>query len=53
VKVIRLPKAEKAKWDKLLEPITTQWVASESAKGVPAKALVSDIKAFSKMYEGR
>jgi len=53
VNVIRLPKAEKAKWDKLLEPITTQWVASESAKGVPAKALVSDIKAFSKMYEGR
>jgi len=53
VKVIRLLKAEKAKWNKLLEPITAKWIASASAKGVPAKALVQDIKAFSKMYNGR
>ena len=53
VKVIRLLKAEKAKWNKLLEPITAKWIASASAKGVPAKALVQDIKAFSKMYDGR
>jgi len=53
VKVIRLSKAEKAKWNKLLEPITAKWIASASAKGVPAKALVRDIKAFSKMYDGR
>jgi TRAP-type C4-dicarboxylate transport system substrate-binding protein len=53
VKVIRLSKSEKAEWDNLLEPITAEWMASVSPKGVPAKALVSDIKAFSKMYEGR
>ena len=53
VKVIRLSKAEKAKWSKLLEPITSKWIAKAGAKGVPAKKLVRDIKAFSIMYQGR
>jgi len=53
VKVIRLKKAEKARWDKLLEPIVDKWVAGAEAKGVPGKALVRDIKAFTKMYEGK
>jgi TRAP-type C4-dicarboxylate transport system substrate-binding protein len=53
VKVLRLSKSEKAKWNNLLEPITAEWIASASQKQVPAKALVSDIKAFAKMYEGR
>lgn len=53
VKVITLSDAEKANWNKLLEPITVKWIASASAKGFPAKAIVRDVKAFSKMYEGR
>lgn len=53
VKVIALSGAEKAEWDKLLEPITEKWIASASGKGVPAKDLVNDIKAFTKMYDGR
>ncbi len=53
VKVIRLSKAEKAKWDKLLEPIVNKWIESAEAKGVPGKALVRDIKAFMNMYSGK
>ncbi|RLB81658.1 MAG: C4-dicarboxylate ABC transporter substrate-binding protein, partial [Deltaproteobacteria bacterium] len=53
VKVIRLSKAEKAKWDKLLEPIVNNWVKSAESKGVPGKALVRDIKAFMNMYSGQ
>jgi len=53
VKVIRLSKAEKAKWDKLLEPIVNKWIKSAEAKGVPGKTLVGDIKAFMNMYSGK
>ena len=53
VKVIRLSKAEKARWNKLLEPIVNNWIASAESKGVPGKALVRDIKAFMRMYEGK
>jgi len=50
VEVIQLPKSEKAKWDKLLEPITAKWIADNKAKGVPAAAIVKDIKAFAKKH---
>ena len=50
VEVIQLPKSEKAKWDKLLEPITAKWIADNKAKGVPAAAIVKDIKAFAKNH---
>ena len=53
VKVFRLPKKEKAKWDKLLEPITANWIKTNEAKGLPAKAIVQDIKDFARMYEGK
>jgi TRAP-type C4-dicarboxylate transport system substrate-binding protein len=48
VEVITLSKAEKAKWDKLLDPITTDWIAATKKKGYPADAIVADIKAFMK-----
>ena len=48
VEVITLSKEEKAKWDKLLDPIMTTWVAETKKKGYPADAIVSDIKAFMK-----
>ena len=50
VEVIQLSKAEKAKWDKLLEPITAKWIADNKAKGLPAEAIVKDIKAFAKKH---
>jgi TRAP-type C4-dicarboxylate transport system substrate-binding protein len=48
VEVITLSKAEKAKWDKLLDPILTDWIAETNKKGYPADAIVSDIQAFMK-----
>ena len=53
VTFIQLPKEEKAKWDKLLEPITDNWIKANEAKGLPAKAIVQDIKDFARMYEGK
>jgi len=52
VEVIRLPKDEKAKWDKLLEPITAKWIEDSRAKGLPAEGIVEYIKAFAKMDSG-
>jgi TRAP-type C4-dicarboxylate transport system substrate-binding protein len=53
VKVFRLLKKEKAKWNKLLEPITADWIKKNKAKGLPAEAIVRDIKDFAQMYEGK
>ena len=50
VEVINLSKAEMAKWNKLLEPITGGWIKSTKEKGYPADAIVADIKAFMKKY---
>ena len=46
VEVITLSQAEKAKWDKLLDPIMTDWIAETNKKGYPADAIVSDIQTF-------
>ncbi len=53
VKVFRLPKKEKDKWNKLLEPITANWIKTNEAKGLPAKAIVEDIMGIAQMYEGK
>jgi len=53
VKVFRLLKKEKAKWDKLLDPITADWIKKNKAKGLPAEAIVRDIMDFAQMYEGK
>ncbi|MBW1797153.1 MAG: TRAP transporter substrate-binding protein [Deltaproteobacteria bacterium] len=52
VEVIELTKEQKAKWNKLLEPITAEWIKKNKEK-VPAKAIVNDIKAIAKMYAGK
>ena len=51
VEVINLSKQEKAKWDKLLDPITSGWIKSANAKGIPGDAIVADILASKKKYE--
>ncbi|NQT54759.1 MAG: TRAP transporter substrate-binding protein [Desulfobacteraceae bacterium] len=48
IEIIKLSKKEKARWDKLLEPVTTKWIADAKAKGLPAEAIIKDIKAFAK-----
>lgn len=48
VQVIQLSAQDKAQMDKLLEPITKKWIEDAKAKGLPAEAILSDIKAFEK-----
>jgi len=48
VEVITLSKAEKAKWDKLLDPILADWVAATNKKGYPADQIAADIRALMK-----
>ncbi|MGD9034275.1 MAG: TRAP transporter substrate-binding protein [Desulfobacteraceae bacterium] len=50
VEIIYLPKAERVRWDALLEPITSSWIKETNAKGYPAAAIVDDIKGFMKKY---
>jgi TRAP-type C4-dicarboxylate transport system substrate-binding protein len=44
VEFIKLDAAQKAKWDGMLQPITDNWVQTNQAKGLPAEAIVKDIK---------
>jgi TRAP-type C4-dicarboxylate transport system substrate-binding protein len=53
VEFIHLSDEEKAQWNKLLEPITAGWIDKAKGKGLPAEAIVSDIRAFSRMYTGQ
>jgi len=52
VEVIKLSATEKAQWDALLSPMTAEWIQDGKTKGLPAEAIVNDIKAFAKMYAG-
>lgn len=52
IEITVLPDAEMAKWNKLLEPITGKWINGAKEKGLPAEAIVTDIKAFGAMYAG-
>lgn len=46
VEFIALSEADKAEWNRLLQPITDQWVQSAGASGFPAEAIVQDIQAM-------
>ncbi len=46
VEVITLSKEQKAKWDSLLDPIMTGWIADAKKKGYPADDIVTDIRAL-------
>ena len=48
VEFIELSKDEKARWDDLAAPITGSWIKGATAKGLPAEAIVKDLKAFAK-----
>ena len=48
VEVIKLAPAEMAKWNARLQPLVEKWTAGATAKGLPAKAIVSDIQSLIK-----
>ena len=50
VKFINLAPAEKAKWDKLIEPVAGNWVKAKKEKGIPAEAIAADVAALAKKY---
>lgn len=50
VKVFELSKKEKARWAKVLDPLTEDWIRDSEAKGLPAKAIVGDLRALVKKY---
>jgi len=53
IEITVLPEDERAKWDSQLKPLVDKWIADAEAKGLPGKAIVSDIEAFSLMYQGK
>jgi TRAP-type transport system periplasmic protein len=53
VEFITLSDAEKAKWDGKLQFIVDNWVKANAQKGIPAKEIVEDIKAFTKKHAGQ
>lgn len=53
VEFTELSKEQKNKWNNMLTPLTDEWIKGAEAKGVPAKAIVEDIKAFTKKYSGK
>jgi TRAP-type C4-dicarboxylate transport system substrate-binding protein len=50
VNFYQLADEELAKWNLLLAPITEKWMTDAKKKGLPAKAIVDDIKAFTKKH---
>jgi TRAP-type C4-dicarboxylate transport system substrate-binding protein len=50
VEFIRLPPEEKRRWDARLEPIVDAWIDEHRAKGIPADAIVLDIRALVKKH---
>jgi len=50
VEFIELSAQEKAAWDKKLQFITDKWIEDAKGKGIPAEAIVEDIKASMAKY---
>ncbi|MGD8523552.1 MAG: TRAP transporter substrate-binding protein [Desulfobacterales bacterium] len=50
VEVIKLSSAEKAKWDAKLQTLTDKWIARAKGKGLPADAIVRDMKMLIKKH---
>ncbi|MBW1779074.1 MAG: TRAP transporter substrate-binding protein [Deltaproteobacteria bacterium] len=50
VEVITLSSEEKARWDAKLGFLTEKWIADATQKGLPAKAIVDDIRTLIKKH---
>ena len=44
LEVINLSESEKARWDKPIEGIISEWIQDAKGKGFPAEQIVEDIK---------
>lgn len=53
VEVIRLSSEEKVRWDALLTPIIGKWIEEAKAKGLPAEAIIKDIRTRLAVRGGR
>lgn len=52
IEIIKLTKKELAKWNKLLKPLPNKWIEQTKAKGLPARAILRDIR-VAKEYHSR
>jgi TRAP-type C4-dicarboxylate transport system substrate-binding protein len=50
IEIFQLPKDQMAKLDKMVEPMVAKWLKEAKAKGLPADAILADMKAFAKKY---
>ncbi len=50
VEFIEMTKAQKTKFDYLIQPLTSQWIRGAKAKGFPAGEIVKDIRKFIRKY---
>jgi TRAP-type C4-dicarboxylate transport system substrate-binding protein len=50
IEIIELSKDDQAKMDKLVQPMVGKWLEEAKAKGLPADAILADMKAFAKKY---
>ncbi|UCE53095.1 MAG: TRAP transporter substrate-binding protein [Desulfobacterales bacterium] len=50
VEVIRLSAQEDAKWDAKLAPLTDKWISNANSKGLPAEAIVKEMKMLIKKH---
>jgi len=50
VESIRLNEKEKANWERMLQPIIDQWIVEAKEKGLPAEAILSDLKSLVRKY---
>jgi len=44
IEITKLTKKELAKWNRLLRPLKDQWITKAKAKGLPARAILRDIR---------
>lgn len=52
VEFIEMTKAQKTKFDYLIQPLTSQWIKEAKAKGFPAGEIVKDIRKFVRKHAG-
>lgn len=50
VEFIKLTKKDLAAWNKMLKPITDKWIKGAKEKGLPARAIIKDIKVSRDYY---
>jgi TRAP-type C4-dicarboxylate transport system substrate-binding protein len=50
IQTITLPPQEMARWKAAVEPLWEEFIAKNEAKGLPARAMVKDLRALSAKY---